>query len=377
MKFAILARALCRPGFGIQTLLDCFIDGLSTLETQHEIVLLVPPNFELELPRNLSTLSVHKCGHSVTGSFGLVFWDHIAAGRHCGRLKCDAMFAPSHVTPLYSPVPIVTCIPDMMYDLFPEDWSFPERAYIWTTGRLLARKAAHLITISESSKRDIISRLGADPNDITVIYPGCPPSFVPASPLEIEKSNRKFGLLKPYFMAIGSRHPRKNIQLLLNAFAGVRRSHDIQLILTGSSFGRIKSGCFELPEGVRHLGNVDRSDIPSLLSGSLGLVFPTRYEGFGFPALEAMACGTPLIAANASSIPEIVGDAAILVPPNDQDELERAMNFILSTPEAVATTIDNGIKRAAGFTNAEFTSGIIRELELAANCAKSRQASLR
>jgi glycosyltransferase involved in cell wall biosynthesis len=223
----------------------------------------------------------------------------------------------------------------------------------------LAHRARHVVTVSEFARREIVETLGVGPERVSVVPNGVAEQFTPAA--DPEPARAAHGLERPYVLAVGSRIARKNLGVLHQA---VRRldSAGIELVSAGSGRGYMRPG----PDAaVRILGYVEDSDLPGLYAGALALAMPSLYEGFGLPCLEAMACGTPVVAARRAALPETCGDAALLVDPDDAEGLADALLAAATDGDIRARLIARGRKRADLFPwsrSAELTDAIIGRL---------------
>lgn len=212
------------------------------------------------------------------------------------------------------------------------------------------RHANGLIAISRSAKDDAVRLLELDPNRIDVIYPGIPSSYFTALP-EVSK----YRLEKPFVLFVGTIEPRKNVDTLLDAWlqlpASIRDAHDLVFVgpigwAGNATVNRLRSGL----SGVRVLGYVAEADLPSITAAASVFAYPSFYEGFGFPIAQAMAAGVPVITSNTSSMPEVAGDAGILVDPRSTSELARALNQLLTSPTERERLGRKGRELARNFT---------------------------
>lgn len=204
----------------------------------------------------------------------------------------------------------------------------------------LLRRADRLIAISENSKQDAARLLNLDASRIEVIYPGVPEVYFGAQPRPSER---------PYVLYLGTIEPRKNVDTLLDAWSGARLRDDFDLAIAGASgwasektLARIQSR----PAGVRYLGYVREDELPGLVAGASAFVYPSLYEGFGFPVAQAMAAGVPVITSNTSCLPEVAAGAALLVDPRSADEIRAAMEKLLTSPSLQQELRGAGIARA-------------------------------
>jgi glycosyltransferase involved in cell wall biosynthesis len=216
------------------------------------------------------------------------------------------------------------------------------------------KKSAGLIAVSESTRADAVKVLGLDPDKIRVIHPGVAQPYFDASPETIAATRLKYGLRRPYALYVGTVEPRKNLDGLLDAWEALPVSlrEEFALVLAGPEGWQSTGTMARLRNpaaGVRYLGYVPEPDLPGITAGAAAFVYPSFYEGFGFPVAQAMAAGVPVITSNLSSLPEITGGAAELVDPRSQHELRGALDHLLTSPETRARLSQTGRTRALQF----------------------------
>jgi len=240
--------------------------------------------------------------------------------------------------------------------------------------RSTVRRASLILTDSEASRDDIVRFLQIDPARVRVATLGVDARFAPCPDSAIAALRTRLGLTRPYLLYMGGIDVRKNVPRLLDAYSRVRagRADPPELVLAGAierepRFGALReqARALGLESALRLVGYVADQDLPVLLAGAEAFVYPSFYEGFGLPPLEAMACGTPVVASRASSLPEVLGDGALLVPPEDTGALAAAIGRILDEPDLAADLGRRGRARAAGFTwerTAQTTLAAYREL---------------
>src|SRR5579872_1137810 len=235
--------------------------------------------------------------------------------------------------------------------------SYPTLAqYLHRTVPRSIRRAQAVISPSEYTKQSIVSLYGTAPEKIRVIPEGVGACFVPhAQPADAERLSR-LGLQRPFLLSPGTLEPRKNLERLLEAFASVRSKHgDLLLVLAGGR-GWLDDGIFAkhgqlgLGDSVRFLGHVDDSTLSALYRHGLATVYPSLLEGFGLPPLEALACGSPLVASGNSSIPEVCGDAAVYVDPWDVEDMSTSIATVVEDEALRASLREQGPRRASTFT---------------------------
>ena len=221
------------------------------------------------------------------------------------------------------------------------------------------RKADLALVPSLAVKGDVVQRLGLPEDRVVVTSEGCEPRFRPAGPASLGGVAARYGLPARYVLAVGTLEPRKNLTTLLHAFARLRQGGDVdpglQLVLAGAR-GWLDGPIFRtvralgLEQTVRFPGFIDDDDLPAVYSGAALFVFPSLYEGFGLPLLEAMACGVPVITSNVASMPEVAGDAALLVDPRDAGGLAAAIARALRDRKLRARLRAAGLARAGQFS---------------------------
>ena len=250
----------------------------------------------------------------------------------------------------------VVTIHDVIPLILPRTFTPKHRAVVRLALARVRRRADHVIVPSHAVKRDVVRLLGLPEDLVTVTHHGCEPRFHPrADPASHRAAAARYGLPPRYVLAVGTLEPRKNLTTLLQAFARLRRAGEVdpalRLVLAGARgwldepiFRAVRS--FGLDEVVRFPGFIDDDDLPDLYRGAEAFVFPSLYEGFGLPLLEAMACGAPVVTSNTSSLPEVAGGAALLVDPLDVGGLAAVVARVLR---------DEGLRerlRAAGLARA-------------------------
>lgn len=271
------------------------------------------------------------------------------AAMHAGRLfpTLDGRDFDLVHYPVTVPVPRVRAprrvvsLLDIQHHALPEMFSAAERRFRRWAYDDAARGADLVLTISEHARQGIVERLGVQPDKVEAIPLGVDHgTFGPDGPV-------KSGLPERYVLYPANMWPHKNHERLLEAFARVR-DPELWLVLTGQTYGR--ESLLEGRERVLHLGHVPTADLAALYRGALALVFPSLFEGFGMPPLEAMACGTPVAVSSAGALREVVGDCGVLFDPSDADAIAAAITEVTTDHELRAELRSAGLRHAAGFT---------------------------
>ncbi len=285
-------------------------------------------------------------------------WTHARLGHELRSRPPDVFFTPAHVIPVGIRCPTVATVHDLGYERFPEAHPRHQLAYLRWSTRHNARVAQRVIADSRATADDLTALYATDPAKIAVVYPGADPDLRRVDdPAAIAAAIARYGIRSPYLLYLGTLQPRKNLVHLVEAFAASNlHNDDYTLVLAGragwlsdpllAAVGRRPSavgGRIHLP------GYVDEADKAALLSGATALVFPSLYEGFGFPVLEAMACGAPVVCAATSSLPEVAGDAALLVDPLDTAALAEAMRRLVSDEALRGALIGRGYANLVRF----------------------------
>jgi glycosyltransferase involved in cell wall biosynthesis len=285
-----------------------------------------------------------------------VLWQQLRLPRRLSRGDVDLFWSPLMTLPLRSTVPSVVTIHDLTALLLPETHSWKVRWSILPFLEKSLERARRIVAVSEATAHDLRFHFPSCAERVRVVYEGVDPAFRPGSPEEIAAIRNELDAPAGYLLYVGTLEPRKNLGALLDAWQLLRREdpETPPLVLAGGygwrSQGLVRRIEALKPQGVRALGRVDAGRLIRLLQGASVFVYPSLYEGFGLPPLEAMACGVPTVVSNVSSLPEVVGDAGVTVDPLDPGEIAGAIQTLLQNPERAAKLAERGRERARGFT---------------------------
>lgn len=307
---------------------------------------------------NCTNFDIIDCGFMANVRPLRMSWEQLFLPRQVKNRRIDLLHSPGFVAPLRLKCRSVVTIFDMTFFLFPHRHTFSKRLYFGFFLPLSARRADMIITISESSKNDIIRCLHLPERKIRVIYPGVDDIFQPVKDDEkLEWVRNRYGIKKDFILSVGVLEPRKNLDRLIRAFYLLVRKgdFDLQLVIVGKK-GWAYQPVLDLPEQlgmkdrVIFTGYVPEQDLPLFYSAALLFVYPSVYEGFGIPVLEAMACGAPVITSNISSMPEISEGAGLLVDPYDIQAMAQAIKKLLVDKEMQKKMSEAGLQRARKFS---------------------------
>ncbi len=352
MRIAIDVRKL--HDFGIGTYVRNLVRWLSRLDRETEFVLLcrrsdcesveqLGPNFR-PVPDPSATYSVSE---------------QLTVPLKLARVRADLFHAPHYVLPALTPCRSIVTIHDCIHLMFPQ--YLPGRLahlYARVSFWLAANRSARILTVSEASKRDILRFFPVPANKVDVTYNAIDSRFSsPPDAKQMDRVRERYQLHDRFLLYSGNVKPHKNLERLIDGFARLRSEGfgDIQLLITGSEISRYAElrravHRFNLHKHVRFLGFQSAETLASLYHLADAFVFPSLYEGFGLPPLEAMASGTPVLTSNVSSLPEVVDDAALLIDPYDPQSIADGMAQLLSDEEARTRLIARGRERAAQFS---------------------------
>jgi glycosyltransferase involved in cell wall biosynthesis len=359
LHIAIDARRI--RDFGIGTYIRSLVHALGGIDQENRYTLVTHPaeaRMLAGLPENFHSAPYARDDHSVL--------DHVAFPMFLRRLSTDLVHIPLNRVPLLMIKPYVVTIHDMANLFFEEETGnlrMQMRRYRFRRGLVRANR---VIAVSDATRRDVENVMRVEPNRVRRVYNAPDPGFhVSEAATEAEQQQRimeRYQINYPFLLYAGNIRRHKNVPRLVEAFAVVRdqlQSHpvykDLRLVIIGDTISQypavrqtvIKS---RVEHVVRFLGFVPFETLRCFYEVAAAFVFPSRYEGFGLPPLEAMACGAPVVASNVSSLPEVVGDAAILVNPENVFDIARGIREVLLDEELRQQLISRGRAQAARFS---------------------------
>ena len=273
------------------------------------------------------------------------------------RTRLDVFHGPDARLPQFGRVPLIATVFDL-FSLVSTEFSTEKfREMKRRRYRDIAARAAHIITLSESTKREVVELLHVPPDRVTCVYPGVSRAYKPQSRQNCLEARAKYGIKTDYLVCVGNISKRKNTERLVEAFAMLPASllKNLTLVLAGrESYGsadvRKRIAALSLEDKVLLTGYVPQHDLPRIVGGARAAGLPSLYEGFGFPVLEAMASAVPLVTSNVSSLPEVAEDAALLVDPHDTREIRSAIERVLTDPALREELKVKGLDRSSQFS---------------------------
>jgi glycosyltransferase involved in cell wall biosynthesis len=379
-----------RFGFNIKTGLPnrvgsgefCFqlLSYLAKLDTKNQYSIFLPMHPTLDLPKEKKNWK-YNVFHSRK------LWTLLGLSAELKKHKLDVFFSPTHYLPFYTFSPAVISILDVSYLYYPNLFNKRDLYQLMLWGRYSIKKAKKIITISQSSKNDIIKMYKVKPDKVVVIYPGVrygsPSSKVNkvSKVKSMENLKKKFGISSPYILFVGTLQPRKNVTKLIEAFSKLVNQksevrsqkseiQSLQLVIVGKKGWKYEEILeapkkFNVKDQVKFLDSVSDEDLPALYKNALCFCLPSLYEGFGLPVLEAMQYGCPVLTSNVSSLPEAGGDAALYFDPSNVDDIKEKLEFIIQNSKFRIEMIKKGYEQVKKFSwekSAKETLQVLTEL---------------
>jgi glycosyltransferase involved in cell wall biosynthesis len=361
MRIGIEGKVLTRQIGGIGrcaiNLLDALVAIASTERSDLEFVIFTAPQTDPDVLHGSSARACHR-------------FRHIRSSFLRSSLLLSAGIISEHIDVFHgldeSGIPLfrktgkyVITIHDLIPLILP--WAFPRKRWLVSMAALsrVSKQADIILVPSEASKADVMRYLHVEVGRVRVIPWGCEARFKPSGkPARAAEVKERYGLPERYILFLGTLEPRKDVLTLLQAFAILRTEQsdaELRLVIAGDKGWGYREffttrEALRLGDHVIFTGFVDEEDLPDLYRGALLFIYPSLYEGFGLPILEAMACGTPVITSTTSSMPEVAGDAAVLVEPKKPESLAAAMTSVLGDEERMAELRRRGLERAKGFS---------------------------
>ena len=374
MHFAVNAHLLSPVGgyrqAGISRYIDQVLRHLFPLAPDDRWTVYAPAGVRrlLDPPPNVR---VRESRLPTTNPLVRIVWEQCIAPMVLLRDRPAALFCPLNVVPLLTRCPAVVTVHDLAFLRFREQVQPVKLHYRKLLTRASVHRAAHVLTVSEFTRREVIDLLGVAPEKVTVTLVGRDEQMAPLPAATVEHFRQAQGLPDRFLLFLSTLEPRKNLQTLLRAYAQVRDALDMPLIVVGGK-GWMYEPIFrlvdelDLRQHVHFAGFVPREDLGLWYNAATVFVYPSLYEGFGAPPLEALRCATPVITSNVASIPEVVGDAAITVDPTNVEALAAALVRVVTDPALQEELRRRGPLRAAQFSWERTAAGTLQALRAVA-----------
>jgi glycosyltransferase involved in cell wall biosynthesis len=285
-----------------------------------------------------------------------ILWEQLRLPGAARRVRAEVLHATAFVAPIAPRCPTVVTIYDLSFALFPQYFRGFNQTYLRAGTRWSAKHARRIIVISEQTKRDVHRLYDVPLDRIDVAYPGVDEALGPAAPEQVAQFKHDKNLPEKYLLFLGTLEPRKNLIMLVQAFAEFKRECPDAVLILAGGVGWLADDLFAaieqsgVKESIIRPGYVAAEEKTLWYSGAAAFVYPSTYEGFGLPPLEAMACGTPVITSNAASLPEVVGAAGLTIEPDDRRAWISALRRVWTEAAYRAELIDRGLRQAQKFT---------------------------
>jgi glycosyltransferase involved in cell wall biosynthesis len=370
MSLRIVLDARRVADFGIGTYIRNLVRSLARLDSTNQYTLITPapamPEFA-DLPANFETAVYERQSKAGFAQFRFTLF--------LRRFSADLFHIPLNAVPLWMPKPYLVTIHDMSTLLFANQKGYRSNLRLFYLRRGLAR-ADQVLAVSSATRRDVESVLRIPASRIQVAYNAPDPAFQQCClPAEIQRVLDRYRIHYPFLLYVGRTNPQKNIPRLVEAFAVLRgelREHvrykDLRLIIIGDEIARhpaLRHAVIQsrVEDSVRFLGFVPIETLRAFYQAASAFVFPSLYEGFGLPPLEAMACGTPVVCSHVSSLPEVVGDAALIVNPENVFDIARGMREVLLNDALRSELIERGVQQVRQFSWERTAAQVLRTYE--------------
>jgi glycosyltransferase involved in cell wall biosynthesis len=366
MRIGLNAQILTDGRTGVTRFAKNVIRLLPEIGTEHEFIIFGNPHDVVTLQNNVILVPTSVM---INSSVKRIIWEQTILPYLIKHLNIDLMYYPDHTSPVYKIKPkVIITIHDVSTFAVPDTVGTARRLYKQAVMKRSVQLCDAILTVSETTKREMIKYLPNSAHKTSVVLNGLEKSFSEIQDILILSSIKtKYQLTTPFILYVGTIEARKNIVRIVRAFANGRKHHQWKqrLVLVGTpgyGFDEIERTIEK--EGVKDLvtitGYVDDNDLPCIYSLADALIYPSLYEGFGFPPLEAMKCGCPVVASNATSLPEVIGDAGVFVNPYSENEICNALHRVITDKKLHEELVRKGKVRIQQFTWERTVEGILK-----------------
>jgi glycosyltransferase involved in cell wall biosynthesis len=375
MKIAIDATILRKENTGTGFYIINLIKGIQNIHSKdHEFLIYM----NRELVGNILDIydeRINIINVNFKVRFFRVLWQLFILPFSLWKRKVDVLHSSNYITPFFKfGFKVIVSIHDMTFFIMPEKYTVIKRIFFRTLVPVFIKVADYVITISENTKKDIVKFFKMNPDRIYVTYPGIPDSYkvsIIKDEQKIKETLIKYNIKRDFILFVGMIEPRKNVLSLLKAFLLVDKIIDMDLVIVGKKgwkyediddfMNKLKSN--PIKNNIIFTGYVPENELLYIYQKASIFIYPSFYEGFGLPPLQAMACGIPVITSNTSSLPEVVGDAALIFEPTDIDGIADAIKRIVFDDRLREELKMKGIKRSERFTLKNFAESTISVYE--------------
>ncbi|MCL4385561.1 MAG: glycosyltransferase family 4 protein [Actinobacteria bacterium] len=372
MKIAIDATIVRKENTGTGFYIINLLNGLLKKDNKNEYIVFIDGNVANKL------LKIKKDNFKIINKnfrykFSRILWQLFLLPIVLKKNKVDVLHSSNYVTPLYKlGFKIIVTIHDLTFLLFPEKYTIMKRLFYKIMIPFFVKVSDKIIAISNNTKTDILKYFKLNDDKVTIVYACCSENFNNiVDEIKAKEVLLKYEIKKDYMLFVGMIEPRKNIISILRAFKEIDKDINADLIIAGKKgwyFKEIEEFMknvknMDLKNNIIFTGYVPEEDMKYLFQKALFFIFPSFYEGFGLPPLQAMACGTPVITSNISSLPEVVGKAAILINPYDLHDLSESMKFLYFNSEKRKELSNLGLEQCKKFNIDNIAINVIKIFE--------------
>ena len=358
MHYALNAHLLSPvPGYrqaGVSEYIDRIMRRLWVATPDDRWTVYVPPGVTRALVEAPANVTLRSSRLPTTNPLARIWWEQLVAPAVLLRDRPAVLLCPLNVVPLLAPCPTVVTVHDLAFLRF--NLHKPaKRRYLSLLTRLSVKRATHVITVSEFTRREVLELLHVAPDRVTAITNGRKEDFMPVAAAAVERFREQQGLPPRFLLSVGTLEPRKNMATLIRAYAQAKDRLDLPLLIGGGK-GWLYDEMFalvhelDLAQAVRFIGFIPRDQLQLYYAAATAFVYPSLYEGFGLPLLEAMAVGTPVVTSDAGASIEVAGDAALIVPARDVAQMAEALVRITRDDELRAALRAKGLAQAQRFS---------------------------
>lgn len=341
---------------GLHRYIGALLGALDALEDL-ELTVFAPAAALPQLAASLRRAELRAAPDRVGRPLPRILWEQARLPLAAARAGLGLLHGPAHALPLLAPAPMVVTVHDLSFFRLPGSFPRSQGAYLRAATRLALRRARAVIAVSAFTARELVELLSVDPARIRVVHNGCDPDCRPLPPDEVRHWRRARGLPERFILSLATLQPRKNLGLLLEAYArllAVDPAAPDLVLAGGHGWGEddlpARAKALGLGNRVRLTGFVAQADLPWLYNAATLFAYPSHYEGFGLPVVEAMACGAPVVVAATSSLPEVVGGAGLALPADDPGRWAAEMAALLADEGRRAAMRRAGLVQAARFS---------------------------